>query len=977
MGHCHCDANWAPPFCETPGAGGSLDSGPASDPNTGSGLSTVLYVMFFFILPVILVILCVTYYIKGGTLQSLTKKTKPDTGFITVERRRSKSRPPSRLALDSKDISGPVSVEGGVSLTSSPTHALLPRSTTETSQISVPAGSAPAGPSEAKQGGRFSVGMLTGLGGFPRRKSGDCSVGRSPPDSLTSADTGDTVHVQRSMSYKCRTKNLLKSINKSISFPAIPSPKFRGVDNNKYEVRIEPRQVEELQSPAEENLGVDGPQAATSPTKSPTKSPPVPTSISFSSLKGGRAATLPTTLAVSPTPVEKVETRVVLESSTSPVLPQYDPMNNPKLAFGSFPQSSSFSAAQVTSTEASLAASLSSGSISAAKAKLAPTRTADNPGWKRPPNPSSYINRNATAPAASSTLKSSGKPLQSPFLKASSEEPEKSVSTVTVSPFSQMDSQPKKSASKPPYSSPWSARPPPPPPASAKPTISAPKLLSNASEPTKSPTTAPETVKPQAPEKPSSPITSKPTPPKKSSTLPSPSVSEKAPTIAPFKGKDEKSSAPTATVRPLISKPVLQTATPNAASLIAKAPSTGVSQSSILATNIEKEADPFKPPRDKTRRAVFSDQIILPSPTNPNNPPIIHQPHPNTEESVGKVITPTWSTQPQAQVQEVQICHIQEKPKDTTDTSTFSKLISNVKRTPSVSEKSKTDNTDSLPKRGRPDRSSLRALDISSPVLQSGSIQHGELLPVCRSPDSATSTSSPHTSTAPSQLVKEATPSPRGSPCMKRPAPPPPSAPKPPVSPEKAKPRTFLPWRAKAAKDPEADRPLPPKLSSSDDIKGYKRPDSKDSSQKRRPASIATSKPVRPNAPPPKPPPSRDNSKETSPEEIYIYDDASAVRGKQAPLASASEVKEPIYDTIKEVPDGEDDDDFETPVGSPVTPKKVQDFDTRSTTSSGGEEDLMGSILKEVAVKSEGESIYSSLMRKDKKRRKKPPPVQD
>jgi len=124
-------------------------------------------------------------------------------------------------------------------------------------------------------------------------------------------------------------------------------------------------------------------------------------------------------------------------------------------------------------------------------------------------------------------------------------------------------------------------------------------------------------------------------------------------------------------------------------------------------------------------------------------------------------------------------------------------------------------------------------------------------------------------------------------------------------------------------------------------------------------------------APPPKPPPSRNNSKETSPEEIYIYDDASAM--KRAP-SGGCEAKEPIYDTIKEVPDGEDDDDFITPVGSPVIPKKMsQDFDAKSTTSSGGEEDLMGSILKEVTVKSGEESIYSSLMRKDRRKKKRSP----
>jgi hypothetical protein len=154
-------------------------------------------------------------------------------------------------------------------------------------------------------------------------------------------------------------------------------------------------------------------------------------------------------------------------------------------------------------------------------------------------------------------------------------------------------------------------------------------------------------------------------------------------------------------------------------------------------------------------------------------------------------------------------------------------------------------------------------------------------------------------------------------------------------------------------------------------------------SASRRPASIATSKPMRPNAPPPKPPPTRAGSHETSPEDIYIYDDASAIlsnsnrrrhQQQAAPLANIDESavsplpdNEPIYDTIGGGNGGGGDmDDFLTPPGSPLLAKKSPD--TLSTGSSGAEDDgLMREILREVVTAKRGdgeESIYSSLMRK-------------
>lgn len=39
LGQCHCKVGFSPPFCDFPGPGGSLDGGPASDPNGNTVLS--------------------------------------------------------------------------------------------------------------------------------------------------------------------------------------------------------------------------------------------------------------------------------------------------------------------------------------------------------------------------------------------------------------------------------------------------------------------------------------------------------------------------------------------------------------------------------------------------------------------------------------------------------------------------------------------------------------------------------------------------------------------------------------------------------------------------------------------------------------------------------------------------------------------------------------------------------------------------
>lgn len=68
-GHCHCKNGYAPPLCKYPGAGGSEDSGPATDPSGKKNLelsrkttvfllvtkdfATALYIIFLGVIPAI------------------------------------------------------------------------------------------------------------------------------------------------------------------------------------------------------------------------------------------------------------------------------------------------------------------------------------------------------------------------------------------------------------------------------------------------------------------------------------------------------------------------------------------------------------------------------------------------------------------------------------------------------------------------------------------------------------------------------------------------------------------------------------------------------------------------------------------------------------------------------------------------------------------------------------------------------------
>ncbi|XP_053113767.1 disintegrin and metalloproteinase domain-containing protein 33 isoform X2 [Hemicordylus capensis] len=73
--NCHCDARWAPPFCEKPGLGGSIDSGPVQYDNHEAVLITLLLV-FLLILPAIALGLYFYYRRESSLLNKWVKSLR-------------------------------------------------------------------------------------------------------------------------------------------------------------------------------------------------------------------------------------------------------------------------------------------------------------------------------------------------------------------------------------------------------------------------------------------------------------------------------------------------------------------------------------------------------------------------------------------------------------------------------------------------------------------------------------------------------------------------------------------------------------------------------------------------------------------------------------------------------------------------------------------------------------------------------------
>ncbi|XP_077287628.1 uncharacterized protein LOC143912233 isoform X2 [Arctopsyche grandis] len=67
LGHCHCDKGYAPPLCEYPGPGGSLDSGPAS-PNPPKEIVMLICIGLSGIITTVLLLALLSYYSQHNAI---------------------------------------------------------------------------------------------------------------------------------------------------------------------------------------------------------------------------------------------------------------------------------------------------------------------------------------------------------------------------------------------------------------------------------------------------------------------------------------------------------------------------------------------------------------------------------------------------------------------------------------------------------------------------------------------------------------------------------------------------------------------------------------------------------------------------------------------------------------------------------------------------------------------------------------------
>ncbi|XP_049661690.1 disintegrin and metalloproteinase domain-containing protein 15 isoform X3 [Accipiter gentilis] len=95
-GHCHCEQGWAPPTCESPGTGGSQDSGPAALERGGSTLPTTLLLITLLGLALALGLCCTRRTGLHKRLCQLSKGTSCQYRISQPEPRSGSQGPPER-----------------------------------------------------------------------------------------------------------------------------------------------------------------------------------------------------------------------------------------------------------------------------------------------------------------------------------------------------------------------------------------------------------------------------------------------------------------------------------------------------------------------------------------------------------------------------------------------------------------------------------------------------------------------------------------------------------------------------------------------------------------------------------------------------------------------------------------------------------------------------------------------------------------
>ncbi|XP_072047065.1 disintegrin and metalloproteinase domain-containing protein 12-like [Amphiura filiformis] len=109
---CHCDDDWAPPLCNTPGNGGSMDSGPPTPPrDRGSSATTVALLILFLVVLPLLGLVAIVSYLKRNELKSRLCKPRqkqpqyhPESSSMNEQRATSPSTGRSQPSISEHQI---------------------------------------------------------------------------------------------------------------------------------------------------------------------------------------------------------------------------------------------------------------------------------------------------------------------------------------------------------------------------------------------------------------------------------------------------------------------------------------------------------------------------------------------------------------------------------------------------------------------------------------------------------------------------------------------------------------------------------------------------------------------------------------------------------------------------------------------------------------------------------------------------------